>query len=67
MRKKHSNPKCRSCIYKASSTAVNGCDYIVIMKHSRGCSPEECDKYIRGKRIRVEKFGTLLSIEKEVE
>lgn len=51
MNKKHSNPKCRSCIYRATAQAVNGCDYILITTTMRGCSAKECDKYKRGKRI----------------
>lgn len=43
--------KCRTCQYRGGR--ANGCDYIEIEKRSRGCSVEECDKYIRGKRIRI--------------
>lgn len=51
MVKKHSNPKCKTCIYRASKSAINGCDYIFIVGHSRGCAVKECDKYVRGQRI----------------
>ena len=44
------NKKCRTCVYRASDYHMNGCDYILIEGHSRGCSVEECDRYIKGKR-----------------
>lgn len=48
---RHSNPKCRTCKYKAQEQAINGCDYISIVGHSRGCSVKDCDKYEKGKRL----------------
>ena len=45
--------KCRSCRYRARPEQVNGCDYIEIAKHSRGCDVEDCDRYVRGKRLKV--------------
>lgn len=62
MAKKYNNPNCKTCIYRAAPNAVNKCDYILIMKHSRGCPPEECDKYKKGQRIRYENFGTFTMI-----
>lgn len=47
--------KCKTCVYRASPFADNGCDYIIIERHSRGCSPENCDKYKRGPKIRLQK------------
>lgn len=41
---------CRTCIYRARDFGVNICDYIEIKKHSRGCSVEDCDKYVKGPR-----------------
>ena len=45
--------KCRSCRYRARPDQVNGCDYIEYAKHSRGCDVEDCDRYVRGKRMKV--------------
>lgn len=42
--------KCASCIYRSRDKNVNGCDYAFLVKHSRGCSVEDCDKYIKGRR-----------------
>lgn len=36
--------KCKSCLYH--STRSDTCDYILIVGHSRGCSIDECDKYV---------------------
>ena len=44
--------KCRSCRYRARPDQVNGCDYIERAKHSRGCSVEDCDRYVRGRRLK---------------
>lgn len=54
--------RCRTCKYRAAVSAVNGCDYIELEGHSRGCDVENCDKYARGKRMKRrtrldEKFG----------
>lgn len=49
---KHSNPKSKTCLYRARPEDYNGCNYIFIEKHSRGCSVEECDKYINDARRR---------------
>lgn len=45
--------KCRSCRYRARSEQVNGCDFIEHAKHSRGCAIEDCDRYVRGHRLKV--------------
>lgn len=49
---KHSNPKCKTCLYRARPEDYNGCNYIFIEGHSRGCPAEECDKYIKDARRR---------------
>lgn len=41
--------KCKTCRYRAREDK-GGCDYIEIMKHSRGCDVEDCDKYKKGNR-----------------
>lgn len=45
--------KCMSCRYRARPEQVNRCDYIERAKHSRGCSVEDCDRYVRGRRLKV--------------
>lgn len=45
--------KCRSCRYRARPDQLNGCDYIEYAKHSRGCDVEDCDRYVRGRRLKV--------------
>lgn len=43
---------CKTCRYRGieNGKVTNGCDYIEMEKHSRGCSVEECDKYVKGRR-----------------
>ena len=44
----------RPCRYRASEYAINGCDYLSITGHSRGCPPcEECTKFEEGERLTV--------------
>ena len=45
--------KCRSFRYRARPEQINRCDYIEHAKHSRGCSVEDCDRYVRGRRLKV--------------
>lgn len=40
----------KTCYYAGKFGADFCCDYLVIEGHSRGCKPEECDKYIKKKR-----------------
>lgn len=44
--------KCRSCRYRARPEQVNRCDYIEFARHSRGCDVEDCDRYVRGRRLK---------------
>ena len=48
---------CKSCEYRARN-AKTGCDYIEITGHSRGCDPEDCDKYKRGRRRKLNLHAT---------
>lgn len=41
---------CKTCKFRGCDQGKNGCDYIEIVGHSRGCSVEECTVYERGKR-----------------
>ena len=43
--------KCRTCCYRGES-GKNGCDYIWITGEMRGCSVEECSRYVRGRRLK---------------
>lgn len=43
-------------MFRAAANAINGCDYILVTKHMRGCPVDECDKYKRGKRIDHETY-----------
>ena len=48
--------KCRTCRYRQAhnnSTDQNkgNCNYIEIARHSRGCAVEDCDRYVKGKRM----------------
>ena len=47
-----SSKKCKTCKYRTSESAMNRCDYIFIIGHSRGCDPgDKCTTYKRGNRI----------------
>lgn len=43
--------RCKTCIYRAYHG--RGCDYILITGERRGCKPEECDKYVKGKKKKM--------------
>lgn len=47
--------KCATCRYRADAVAINGCDYVDLMEHSRGCPIIGCTKYEKGPRIRRKK------------
>jgi hypothetical protein len=40
----------KTCKYRANIGGNYCCYYAVIMKQSRGCSFELCDKYVRSKK-----------------
>lgn len=44
---------CKTCQWRGCRSVRNNCDYIILTRpnHSRGCSVEDCDKYIRGARV----------------
>ena len=44
--------KCRTCRYRARPEWINRCDYIEFARHSRGCTVEDCDRYVRGRRLK---------------
>lgn len=48
--------KCKTCQYRQAHnnpTDQNkgNCNYIEIAGHSRGCAVEDCDRYVKGKRL----------------
>ena len=47
--------KCkRPCVYRAHEKALNGCDYLSMTGHSRGCPPgEKCTRFEQGERKKV--------------
>lgn len=46
--------KCKTCQYRSRNKSVNGCDYIEHNKgRSRKCKVEDCDKYVRCSRLRI--------------
>lgn len=52
--------KCKSCRYRQAhynSTDKNkgNCNYIEIAGHSRGCTVEDCDRYVKGKTMKKER------------
>lgn len=43
---------CKTCRYRnAAKSPKNGCDYAAIVRHSRGCEVEDCDKYEKGSPV----------------
>ena len=52
--------KCKTCRYRQAHnnpTDLNkgNCNYIEIAGHSRGCAVEDCDRYVKGKRMERKK------------
>lgn len=44
--------KCKTCSYRSGKYGEGNCDYILLTGHMRGCRPDDCDKYKRGKRLK---------------
>lgn len=55
--------KCPSCIYRGDAQGKNGCDYILITGHRRGCSVDECIKYEKGKRKQSKKEEEVVQVQ----
>lgn len=59
--------KCQYCVFSGKYTvSTDGkhasgitCDYIGIMGHSRGCRPDQCDKFIRREKGYRRRIKTL--------
>lgn len=55
---------CKKCKYRGytpttNQTPRNGCDFIDIVGHSRGCKVEDCNRFVKGKRVKVNTHGGL--------
>lgn len=46
--------KCKTCAYRGNGRD-NGCDFLLITGHSRGCSVRHCNVYKKGPRINAKK------------
>lgn len=56
--------KCPTCIFRQTDKNLGNCAYIEIMGHTRGCSADECDKYVKGKPLKKRKdSGTKMANE----
>lgn len=47
--------KCKSCRYRQdwnNPSTKGNCNYIELVHHSRGCAVEDCNRYLKGPRIR---------------
>ena len=42
--------RCRQCIYRGSG--INGCDYIILVGHSRGCLADACTRFVPGSQLK---------------
>lgn len=49
--------KCKTCQYKSRNPYLNNCDYILHEGHSRVCNVADCDKYVKGRRLRINEKG----------
>lgn len=47
--------KCSTCIFRQTDKNLGNCAYIEIMGRTRGCSADECDKYVKGKPLKKKK------------
>ena len=42
--------KCKRCIYRGSGG--NGCDYILLVGHGRGCQADQCTRFVPGAQLK---------------
>ena len=47
--------KCGTCKYRCRLSENTCCQFILVTGHMRGCDPEDCIRYISGKRINLPK------------
>lgn len=47
--------KCKTCRYRQgpwdTRQGRGSCDYLEITGHMRGCTPEDCNRYVKGPRL----------------
>ena len=55
IKSKHSNPKCKTCRYRAAEQDMNGCDFFLITGKMRGCSVAKCNRYEKGAKTSLRK------------
>lgn len=57
---------CKKCMYRGKGAGrlthnfvsiSNGCNYILIEGHSRGCKVEDCNVFVKGRAIRLNPRG----------
>lgn len=41
---------CKKCVYRSGRTGMGRCNYIAVAGHSRGCKPEECTVFVKGRK-----------------
>ena len=45
--------RCHKCQYRGPENGAQCCDYILHTGHMRGCSILECDKFVKGRKLKV--------------
>lgn len=55
---------CKKCIYRgrgagSDKTSQNGCNFIFIEGHSRGCKVEDCNVFVKGRALKLNPKGPL--------
>lgn len=54
--------RCKSCIYRASTSSLWACDYLAFTGHCRMGEPgDKCTKYERGNRLNIKSQLTILN------
>lgn len=48
--------KCKTCKYRASNFKHYTCDYLLLTGSMRNCDANNCTKYKKGDRIKVNNF-----------
>lgn len=57
---------CKTCRYRGYG-GMNGCDYMYLVGHSRGCKAEECNKYVKGQRPQKRQVKLTLNNSRQTE
>lgn len=65
---------CKKCMYRGKGAGrlthnfvsiSNGCNFILIEGHSRGCKVEDCNVFVKGKKVNMNPKGTRKSFDME--